>query len=208
MVYRLHSLGHHVVIGGHYDDGEVGHLGSAGTHGGERLMARGVEESDVTAVVQFHVVGSDMLCDTSGLAGDHICFADIVEKRSLTVVHVSHHGYNRGTGHEVFLLVSGSLDGFGHIGADKVCLESELLGHDVDGLGIESLVDRHHHTEIHTGGNDLVDGHVHKAGKVVGGDELGDFKNLAFSCLALGVLHLTVVHLLAFLLAELHALLH
>ncbi len=171
-------------------------------------MARGVEESDVTAVVQFHVVGSDMLCDTSGLAGDHICFADIVEKRSLTVVHVSHHGYNRGTGHEVFLLVSGSLDGFGHIGADKVCLESELLGHDVDGLGIESLVDRHHHTEIHTGGNDLVDGHVHKAGKVVGGDELGDFKNLAFSCLALGVLHLTVVHLLAFLLAELHALLH
>ena len=82
-----------------------------------------------------------MLGDATGLAGDNVGFSYIVEERSLTVVHMAHHRHNRRTGHEVFLLVLLLLYGLDHLGRHEFGLETELLGHDVDGLGIEALVD-------------------------------------------------------------------
>ncbi len=206
MIDCLDGLGHHVVVGGHDDDGQVGHLGTTGTHGRERLVTRGIEERDVASVVQLDIVCADMLRDTSGLAGNHVGLADIVQQRRLTVVHVAHDGHDGRTALQFLLLVLNMLYGLGHVCGYEFGLESELLGHDVDGLGIQALVDRHHHAEVHTCGYDFVDGDVHQAGQVVGGNELRDLKHLAFGCLALGVGQLAVVHLLATLLAELHAL--
>ena len=80
MVDSLDGLGHHVVVGCHDDDGEVGYLGSAGTHGGEGFMTRGVEECDVATIVELDVVSTDMLGDTSSLAGNNVGIADVVEQ--------------------------------------------------------------------------------------------------------------------------------
>src|SRR5439155_6092329 len=68
VVDRLLGLRLHAVVGGHDDDRDVGGLGAAGAHGGERLVARGVQEGDRVAVV-LGLVGADVLGDPAGLAG-------------------------------------------------------------------------------------------------------------------------------------------
>ncbi len=72
---RLAGLGHHAVVGGDDQDDDVGDLGAAGAHGGERLVARRVEEGDVAAA-RLHAVGADVLGDAAGLAGGDRGLAD------------------------------------------------------------------------------------------------------------------------------------
>ena len=50
VVDRLDRLRHHAVVGRDHQDDDVGGLGAAGAHGGERLVARGVDEGDRLAV--------------------------------------------------------------------------------------------------------------------------------------------------------------
>ncbi len=147
MVDGLDGLRHDIVISSDDNDTEVGHFGTAGTHGGEGLMARSVKEGDVAAVREFHVIGTDMLGDAAGLACDHVGIADIVEKRSLAVVYVAHDGHDRRAGHEFVFRILFLLDGFHNLSRNVFGLVAEFLGHDVDGLGVETLVDRHHHTK-------------------------------------------------------------
>ncbi len=53
VVQRLDRLRHHAVVGRDNQHDDVGGLGTTGTHGGERLVTRGVDERDraVVAVV-------------------------------------------------------------------------------------------------------------------------------------------------------------
>ena len=46
VVDRLDGLGHHAVVGRHHEDDDVGGLGATGPHGGERLVAGGVDEGE------------------------------------------------------------------------------------------------------------------------------------------------------------------
>ena len=84
--------------------------------------------------------------------------------------------------HEVVLVVLLLADGGAHLCAHVLGLEAELLGHEVDGLGVEPLVDRHHDADAHAGADDLVDRHVHHGGQLAHGDELGELERLA-ACL-------------------------
>ena len=77
------------VVGGDDDHRDVGDLGAAGAHGGERLVARGVEEGDRLAVV-VDLVGADVLGDAAGLARGDLGLADRVQQRRLAVVDVAH----------------------------------------------------------------------------------------------------------------------
>ena len=95
MVDCLDGLRHDCVIGSDDDDCKVGHLCSAGTHRREGLVTRGVEEGDVSSVRELHVVCTDVLGDTTGLTGNHISLADVVQKGCLTMVDVTHDGNHR-----------------------------------------------------------------------------------------------------------------
>ena len=64
---RLFGLRHHAVVCSHHQNHDVGCLGAAGTHGGKRLVARGVEERD-HAARGFHVVGANVLGNATGFA--------------------------------------------------------------------------------------------------------------------------------------------
>ena len=46
VVERLDRLRHHAVVGRDHEDRDVGRLRTTGTHGGERLVTRGVDEGD------------------------------------------------------------------------------------------------------------------------------------------------------------------
>ena len=186
MVDGLDGLGHNVVVGGNDNDTEVGYLGSAGTHGGKGFVARSVEKCDTASVFKFYVVCADVLCYAACFACDYVGVADIVEERCLTVVDVAHYGYNRRTVDEVFLVVFFLMDCLDYLGRYIFGLEPELFGYNIDSLGVEALVDGYHHTEIHTSGDDLIDGNIHHYGQVVGCNEFGEFQHTAFGCFGFG----------------------
>ena len=94
VVGRFLGLRHHAVVGRHHQHHDVGDLGAAGAHQGERLVTGRVEEHHAAAA-HVHVVRADVLGDAAGLALGHLGLADGVEQRRLAVVHVAHHGHHR-----------------------------------------------------------------------------------------------------------------
>ena len=76
----LLGLRHDVVVSSHNDDSDVGDLCTTGTHGGECLVTWGVEERDMTSILEGDVVGTDMLRDSACLASNDVGLTDIVEQ--------------------------------------------------------------------------------------------------------------------------------
>ena len=106
VVDGLHRLRHDAVVGGDHQDRDVGGLRAAGTHGGERLVTRGVDEGDqplVAVEIDRDLVGTDVLGDAAGLALADVGLADGVQQSGLAVVDVTHDGHHRRTGLEVVL---------------------------------------------------------------------------------------------------------
>ena len=77
------------------------------------------------------------------------------------MVYVTHYGDDGSACHQVVLVILLFGDGVLYLGADVFSGEAELVGHDVDGLCIQTLVDGHHDADGHTGADDLVDTDVH-----------------------------------------------
>ena len=80
VVDSLNSLWHNRVIGSDDDDRYIRHFGTAGTHCGKGCVSRSIQESDVLSVFEFHIVCTDVLCDTACLSSDHIGITDMVEQ--------------------------------------------------------------------------------------------------------------------------------
>ena len=135
VVERLDGLRHHAVVGRDDQHGDVGDLGAAGAHRGERLVARRVDERDV-ALAHVRLVGADVLRDAAELAGDHVGLADRVEQLRLAVVDVAHDRDDRRPRHEqrlVDLVVAVLLDEL-VLEPDDLGLHAELGGHQRDRL--------------------------------------------------------------------------
>ena len=101
VVERLDGLRHHAVIGRHDQHDDVGGRRTAGPHGGERLVTRGVDEGDrpvLAVVLDVDLVGTDVLGDAAGLVAHDIGLADRVEQPRLAVVDVTHDGDDRRPG--------------------------------------------------------------------------------------------------------------
>ena len=144
VVYGLDCLWHDRVIGCDDNNREVGQLGTTCTHGCEGLMSRGVEEGNPASVMEYHVVCTDVLCDTSGLTCDDIGLSDVVEEGCLTVVNVSHHCDDRRSCHEiclVFRILSVLVYLILDIRSHELDFVSELLCNKYKCLCVKSLVD-------------------------------------------------------------------
>ena len=166
MCYSLLCGRHDRVIGCNDDDSDIRYLCSTGTHGSECLVTRGVKERDAASVRQLHVVCADVLRDASGLAGNDIGLAHIVQQRGLTVIHVSHDGDDRRTRDKFALVILLLVDCLLHFGADIFRSVSELISHQIDGLGVQTLVDTYHDTDRHERSDELCDRHIHHRGKL------------------------------------------
>ena len=171
---RLARLRHHTVVGGDDEDRDVGHLRSAGAHGGERLVARGIEEGD-PASVEDGLVGPDVLGDPARLGVDDGCLADRVEQRRLAVVDVTHDRHDRRTRREVRL---GVLEDLG-LGVVVGCvldhdLTLDLGGDQQHGLVTQRLRDRDHLAEAHHDLDDLSNRDAERCGEILDADPRGD----------------------------------
>jgi hypothetical protein len=164
----------HAVVGRDHDDRDVGDARAAGAHGGERLVARGVEEGDRLAAL-VDLVGADVLGDATGLAGDDLGLADRVEQRRLAVVDVAHDRDDRRALDEVGVVVVGLDDLLVLLGdGDDLDLLVELLGEQLDRLVGERLRERRHLAQAHELLDDLGDRDAEVLGDVLdrraGGD--------------------------------------
>src|SRR4051812_43183986 len=150
VVDRLARLRHHAVVGRDDDHRDVGDLGAAGAHGGERLVARRVEEGDRVVVV-VDLVGADVLRDAACLTGGDLGLAHGVEQRRLAVVDVAHdRDDGRAVLERVFRVLEGLLDLLDVLGgADDRDLLVERVGQDLDGLVGQRLRERGHLAQLH-----------------------------------------------------------
>ena len=94
VVDSLLGLRHDTVVGGNHQDHDVGHLGAAGPHGREGLVARRVQERHAP-LAEIDVVGADVLRDAAGLPFDHLGRTDVIQQARLAVVDVAQESHHR-----------------------------------------------------------------------------------------------------------------
>ena len=160
VVDGLHRLRHHAVVGGDHQDRDVGGLGTTGTHGGERLVTRGVDEGDqplAALEVDADLVGTDVLGDAAGLALADSGIPDGVQQPGFTVVDVTHHGHHRRTLFEVVLaalvLAVGEVEGLQQLAvfvlrADDLDDVVHLAAEQLESLVADRLGGRDHLAEV------------------------------------------------------------
>src|SRR6185312_566558 len=161
VVERLHRLRHDAVVGGDHEDDDVGHVRAAGTHGGERLVTRGVDERDRPLVAlarsRGHLVGTDGLGDAAGLGLHHAGLADGVQQPGLAVVDVTHDGDHRRARDQVvvvaFVFPEGEVEGVEQLAvlvlrADHLDRVAELGAEQLQRLVADRLRGGHHLAEV------------------------------------------------------------
>ena len=200
MVDSLLRLRHHIIVSRNNDDGDIRHFRTTGTHSRKCLMTWSIQESNLTSVLHCHVVGTDMLCDTTRLTGDNIRLTDIVEQWSLTMVYVSHHSYNRRTRFQIFLRIFFFDDSLCHFRTYIFRLKAELFCHQINRFRIQTLVDRNHYTDTHTSSDNLINRYIHHTRQLIGCYELRQLQHFAFfHLLVFQFLHTVGNHLPFFL---------
>ena len=82
-----------------------------------------------------HLVGADVLRDSAGFGCRYVGFADRIQKRCFSVIHVTHNGDYGRTCYMIFRFVGDFLLGFGFLlEADHVGPESEFGAHFFGGI--------------------------------------------------------------------------
>ncbi len=172
---RLRRLRHHAVVRRHHQDDDVGRLGAAGTHRGERRVARGVEEGDLLAV-QLDLIGADVLGDAAGFAGDDVGLADRVEKARLAVVDVAHDGDHRRPRDGVLgVHVAGVEQTLLDVGLGNALHGVAEFGHDqFGGFRVDDVGDLVHLPLFHEELDDVHAALGHARGKILDRDGVGD----------------------------------
>src|SRR5512133_1755069 len=181
VVDRLHGLAHDPVVGGDHQHGDVGDGRAPGPHGGERLVARGVDEGhQATVGARPDLVGTDVLGDAAGLAGDHVGVADGVEQLGLAVVDVAHDGHDRRAGTQVLLAVGlgvlpalDLLEGVGLARVDDLDAGADLVGEQGDRLVGHRLGGGQHLAHLHEHADQVAGGLAEPVGQVLHGDPAG-----------------------------------
>ena len=201
VVDGFHGLGHDAVIRSHHQNGDVRHHGAAGTHGGESLMARSIQEGDGLAV-DLRLIRADVLGDAAGLAGSHGGVPDGIQQGSLAVVNVAHDHHHGSTGDQILgTVLSGVnellLDGDNHF---LFHLAAKLLGHEGGGIEVDHLAQRGHDAVFHQALDYLCAGLLHAAGQLTHTDLIGD---LDLDGGLLSNLKLQLAHLLGLVLTAL-----
>src|SRR5581483_10182561 len=153
----------------------VGGLRAARPHGGERLVARRVDERD-RAAVALDLVRADVLRDATGLAGDDVGVADVVEQLRLAVVDVTHDGDDRRTGLEVgvvLVLLVGEVEQLLELdlllltGVDEANLRADLGREQLDHVVRERLRGGDHLALLHEEAHDVGRGAVQLRAEVL-----------------------------------------
>jgi hypothetical protein len=138
---------------------------TAETHHRKSFVTRSVQKDD-PALGKVHRVGADVLRYAAVLAFRHVCAADGVQQLRLSVVDMPHDGDNGRPGLEILFLVLLLLDDGLVIEGDNVDLAIVFSGQQGGRVGIDLLIDRHHHPHAHELVDEVRALEVHLAGEL------------------------------------------
>src|SRR6185437_12620405 len=176
------GLRHDAVIGGNHKHHEIGHFRAARTHRGEGRVAWRVEEGDLLAAFQRHLVGADMLRDAARFARHHVGLAQRIEQRGLAVVDMAHDGDDRRTRDHRLGRIVGTFQTFEHVGfGDALDGVAVFGGHEFGGVGVDRVVDRRHDAVLHQHLDDVDGTARHAVGEFGNGDRFGN-RHFAGAC--------------------------
>ena len=207
VVDRLDGLRHNAVIGCYDQNGDIGYLRTACTHGGKRSVTRGIEEGDRLAA-NLNAVCADVLGNAAGLALDDLGLADRVEQRGLAVVNVTHNNNDRIARLQFLFLVlvlieQLLLDGNVYF---LLNLAAHFLCNDGCGIVVDHLGDGRHNAQLDETLDNIRCGALHTGSQLTDGNLLRNhylYRNLLKCCHLL--LTLQAAHLLLLLLTALVA---
>ena len=136
------------------------------THGGERLVARGIEEGDLARFafkVHGDLVGTHALGNAAGLTCDDVGLADGIQQLCLTVVDVAHDGNDRRARLEIlvilqFFLVKVDVELLEQFlvflfCGDELDVPADLFAQNLEGLLIQGLGGGSHLTQVEEHGD-------------------------------------------------------
>ena len=139
---RLNTFG-----GGDDEHDDIRHIGAAGAHGGEGLVAGRVDEGDPFAI-QIHHPGGGVLGNATGLAGGDVGLADAIEKAGFSVIDMAEDGDDGRTDDQV-----GFFGGPGQFvfqfflqrcGSDDLKLDVVFQGQSLSNFSVEGRIDASH----------------------------------------------------------------
>ena len=147
MVDSLDGLRHYAVICCYNQNSYVSNLCAARTHCGEGLMARGIKENNLLALI-IYFISTDMLGNTASLTRGNIRFADSVQQRGFAVVNVAHNSDYRRTWQTLFRRIV-NLRYFSRIFFRSLLayLYAKVITNQLCGIVVDILVDRNHHAQ-------------------------------------------------------------
>ena len=175
VVDGLNGLGHDAVVRCDDEDGDVGDGRAAGAHGGEGLMAGGVEEGDIAAA-DFDAVCADVLGDAAGLGVGDAGVADAVKEGGLAVVDVAHNDDDRASLDEILARVLLIVDELLLDGDDDLFLNLRVIFHCDEGGGVkvDDFVLGSHDPHEHQLFDDVGNGDLQAGSELGDGDFVGD----------------------------------
>ena len=175
MVDSLDGLRHYTVICCYNQNCNVGYLCAAGTHSCESLMARGIQEYNLLALVVY-LISTDVLGNTAGLAGSNVGFADSVQQGGFTMVNVAHNGNNRRTRNAFFRRIV-NLWNLGRILFRSLLanLYAEVVADKLCGIEIDILVDGNHYAQHKQSLDYFINLTLNELGKFLYVDRFADF---------------------------------
>ena len=180
MVNRFDRLRHDRIVRGDDEDDDVGHLGAPRAHLREGGVAGRVEEGDLAAVLDRHLIGADVLGDAARFSGDDVRLAERVEQRRFPVIDMAHNGDDGRTRLQralgVFIPDKALFDvRFG----DALRRMAEIGDDEFGGVGVERRVRRHHLALFHQLTDEIDRAHGHALGEFLHRNRLrnDDFAN-------------------------------
>ena len=175
MVDSLDGLRHYTVICCYNQDSNVSYLSAAGTHSGEGLMARGIQEDNLLALVVY-LISTDMLGNTAGLAGGNVSFTDSIQQRGFTMVNVAHNGNNRRTRNAFFRRIV-NLRNLSRIllRCSLTNLYTKVVANKLCSIKIDILVDSNHYAQHKQSLDYFINLTLNELGKFLYVDRFADF---------------------------------
>ena len=201
VVDGLNGLRHNAVVRCNHKNGNIGDHGATGTHGGKGFMARSIQEGNGTAV-DINGISTDMLGNAAGFAGGNVGIADIVQKRRLTVVNVSHDHDNRSSGQEIFFSIGMVVNEALFHGNNDLTfhLAAHFHGDQGSGVVVDHIRDGSKHAQLDQLLDDFRGRLLHAGSQLANADLIGD---LHLKLLFLGNFKLQLLDLIALFLAAL-----
>ena len=147
---RFLRLRHDAIVSSDNQNNDIGRFRTTGTHSSKSFMARSIEESHNTAT-GFDVIRTDMLGNATRFAGSDLGTANIVKKRRLAVVDVTHNGNDRSARQQfsVFIVTHLGQFRFNVLNLGSESLVSHFLDQNHGRFLIQHLIDRDHLAQFH-----------------------------------------------------------